>query len=157
MFSLKKQKGFTIVELLIVIVVIGILATLVIVTFSGIQQKGRNSQRQTDINALQGHVEAFYADKGFYPTIQQIQTPAWVTANMKGLDPESLKDPKAGTSITGATSTTTSFAYGYVAFHDDGSTACASASGTDDDTLCTKFTLTAAQEGTTTVYTKSSN
>ena len=60
MYSLKKrQSGFTIVELLIVIVVIGILATLVIVTFTGIQQKARNSKRQTDINALGSHIEAY--------------------------------------------------------------------------------------------------
>jgi len=159
MFSLKKQKGFTIVELLIVIVVIGILATLVIVTFSGIQQKGRNSQRQTDINAVQSHVEAFYADKGYYPTLQQVQSTSWIAGNMKGLDPEALKDPK-GATITGSASTTSSYAYGYVATHDDG-TACASPSGTADDTACTKFTVTAAQEGKSgspdEIYTKSSN
>lgn len=71
--SLKNKKGFTIVELLIVIVVIGILATLVIVTFTGIQQKGRNSQRQTDINAINSHVEAFYAQHGFYPNLADLQ------------------------------------------------------------------------------------
>ena len=44
MISLKKQKGFTLVELLIVIIIIGILATLVIVTFSGVQAKARDSR-----------------------------------------------------------------------------------------------------------------
>lgn len=158
MYSLKKQKGFTIVELLIVIVVIGILATLVIVTFAGIQQKGRNSQRQTDINAVQGHVESFYALKGYYPTITQLQDSGWRSTNMKGLDPQALVDPK-GESIAGATSSSTStppFAYGYVAFHADGTTACSGAALADDP-LCDRYTLTAAQEGTTDVVTKSSN
>ena len=51
MISLKKRnQGFTIVELLIVIVVIGILALLVITTYSGIQQKARNSKRQADLS-----------------------------------------------------------------------------------------------------------
>jgi prepilin-type N-terminal cleavage/methylation domain-containing protein len=54
MISLKKRnQGFTIVELLIVIVVIAILALLVITTYSGIQQKARNSKRSTDIQAIQ--------------------------------------------------------------------------------------------------------
>ena len=58
MVSLKqRQSGFTIVELLIVIVIIGILATLVIVTFSGVQQKARDSERKTDINAIAGQLE----------------------------------------------------------------------------------------------------
>jgi prepilin-type N-terminal cleavage/methylation domain-containing protein len=163
MFSLTQQlkarkarsSGFTIVELLIVIVVIGILATLVIVTFSGIQQKGRNSQRQTDINAVTSHVEAFYAEKGFYPTYAQVNDATWRTANMKGLDAEALKDPK-GNTIGNSTAVSGTYTYGYVAFHDDGTTAC-TATGTADDNLCTKFTLSAAQEGTTTIYTKSSN
>ena len=48
MTSLKRtQSGFTIVELLIVIIVIGILAALVLVTFSGVQQKARNTERVT--------------------------------------------------------------------------------------------------------------
>lgn len=63
--SLKqKQQGFTIVELLIVIVVIGILAALVITTFTGIQQRARNTERQTDIKAIHGQVEAYYAQNG---------------------------------------------------------------------------------------------
>jgi general secretion pathway protein G len=67
----KKYSGFTIVELLIVIVVIGILAALVIVTYNGIQQKARDTERKTDIKALQGHFEAYWADQAKYPTLTQ--------------------------------------------------------------------------------------
>jgi prepilin-type N-terminal cleavage/methylation domain-containing protein len=148
MFSLKKQKGFTIVELLIVIVVIGILATLVIVTFSGIQQRGRNSQRETDLKAVQSHVAAFHAEKGYYPTLADLQSATFRSANMKGLDAEALRDPRqaAGGTI-GATASGTQ--YSYVA------SASASSSGTCDNTAasadtnsgCDTYTLTAHREG----------
>lgn len=47
-----KNRGFTIVELLIVIVVIGILAAIVIVAFSGVQEKSRVQKANTDLNTL---------------------------------------------------------------------------------------------------------
>src|SRR6185436_8134483 len=90
----RKQQGFTIVELLIVIVVIGILAALVITTFTGIQAKARDTERQTDIKALHGQVEAYYAQNGKYPTLGNMNDGSWRTSNMKGLDGEALKDPK---------------------------------------------------------------
>src|SRR6185437_12535445 len=90
----KNQQGFTIVELLIVIVVIGILATLVIVTFSGIQQKARNTKRQTDINAIDSTVEAYFAQNGYYPTLANMNDSTFRTANLKGFDPAALQDPK---------------------------------------------------------------
>lgn len=167
MVSLKnKSKGFTIVELLIVIVVIGILATLVIVTFTGIQQKARNSQRQTDINAIDSHVEAFYASNGAYPTYTQLNNTAWRAKYMKGLDPGALASPKsANNAVNIASSVSASGAdpYWYVATQDDGTTAC---TGTDVtttgdtpvvDTACTKFTLGSNLEGSSTAYTKQSN
>lgn len=158
MVSLKnKRGGFTIVELLIVIVVIGILATLVIVTFTGIQQKGRNSQRQTDINAVDSHVEAFYAQYGFYPTQADLATATFVSTYMKGLDPEALRDPKqpAGGTI-GTTASATQYSYVATGTGCTNGTATTITAGSPVDNGCTGFTLTAQQEGGSD-YVKKSN
>lgn len=50
--------GFTIVELLIVIVIIAILAALIIITYSGIQQRAANAKRTTDIAQLSKAIRA---------------------------------------------------------------------------------------------------
>ena len=64
-----KQKGFTIVELLIVIVVIAILAAISIVAYNGIQQRARDSQRDVDIVAVVKALELYYIDNGQFPAI----------------------------------------------------------------------------------------
>lgn len=135
-----KQRGFTIVELLIVIVVIGILAGLVVTTFTGIQQKARNTERQTDVKAIHGQVEAYYAQNGRYPTLGNLNDGTWRTANMKGLDTEALKDPKGSASTLVATAAANSYAY--AVFASDGTTAC-----DNTTTDCAVYTLTATYEG----------
>ena len=52
LISRQKQTGFTIVELLIVIVVIAILAAITIVAFNGIQQRAKNQQASSDLATL---------------------------------------------------------------------------------------------------------
>lgn len=139
----RKQEGFTIVELLIVIVVIGILAALVVTTFTGIQQKARDTERQTDIKAVHGQLEAYYAQNGSYPAMAQINDATWRSTNMKGLDTEALKDPKGATAALAASVSAT--AYGYAATPGTCTTAA-------ND--CTGYTLTADLEGSTTNYSK---
>jgi general secretion pathway protein G len=136
----KRQEGFTIVELLIVIVIIGILATLVIVTFTGIQQRARNTKRTTDINAVDSHLEAYNANNGFYPTLTQMNTAAFLSANLKGLDPSALQDPQGSSQTLVSSPAAKSYAYQPT---DDNGNAC-----DDVTTNCTKFTLTASYEGT---------
>lgn len=65
---MKSKSGFTIVELLIVIVIIAILATLVIISYNGIQQRARDAKRINDIKSVAKAVEAYYAINGTYPS-----------------------------------------------------------------------------------------
>jgi general secretion pathway protein G len=61
------QRGFTIVELLIVIVVIAILAAISLVTYNGVQQRARDSQRKSDISYVQKALSLYYIDNNGYP------------------------------------------------------------------------------------------
>lgn len=64
---LNKAFGFTIVELLIVIVIIGILAALVIVAYNGIQARARDTTRTTDMRNIRSALAAYNADNSAYP------------------------------------------------------------------------------------------
>lgn len=66
--KLQAEKGFTIVELLIVIVVIGILAAIVIVAYNGIQSRANVTARNTTAENLAKKIEAYNAVKSAYPT-----------------------------------------------------------------------------------------
>lgn len=94
---LRNKSGFTIIELLIVIVVIGILAGLVLNVFTGIQEDGRDAERKTDLEAVEGHLEAFAAKNGYYPAdgdIDDVTADAtFIATNFEGLDTDALLDP----------------------------------------------------------------
>lgn len=154
--KLNQNKGFTIVELLIVIVVIGILALLVITTYSGIQAKARNAKRQTDVQALQTQLEAFFSQNGYYPSRADMNSPSWISTNMKSLDTNALVDPSStcNPSTTGCLAASpVAKSYSYAVFASDGTTSCETT-----DTSCAVYTLTATYEGTVNgsqTYTKS--
>ncbi len=149
MISLNKQnKGFTIVELLIVIVVIGILAGLVITTYNGIQQKARNTERTTDLKTFQSQLEAYYANTGKYPSNTDLGGTSatnltFVTGNLKGMDKETMRDPKgtAADYSLATSGTGTNNKYTYIA-----------APGSCDNTAtdCTSYKLIAMPEGSAT-------
>lgn len=61
------RQGFTIVELLIVIVVIAILAAVSIVAFTGIQNRANDSVVQADARAIAKKLEAVKIETGSYP------------------------------------------------------------------------------------------
>lgn len=157
MVSLKqKHSGFTIVELLIVIVIIGILAGLVITTFVGVQQRARDSERQTDINSLQKQVEAYYATVGAYPTMANLNTSAFRTGNNIKVDVKALADPSNASSqvlvaTTPVTATTKAYSYVPTPVGCDASTADAGTTITPT-AACTGFTLSAWLEAKGSIY-----
>lgn len=63
-----KKNGFTLLELLIVIAIIGVLSTLLMVNFIGIRQRARDGVRKSDISQIRSALEEYRADQGNYPT-----------------------------------------------------------------------------------------
>ena len=106
MISQTKQKGFTIVELLIVIVIIGILAAISIVAYNGVTQKARDDRRVTNARNLANAAASYQAENGTWPTVTQVQ--GYSTVKLTGDAADSAKVTAT------APSSTTADNYGYV-------------------------------------------
>ncbi len=61
------RPGFTIVELLIVIVVIAILAAITIVAYNGVQQQANVSKSLSDLSNINKLIQLYHAENGVYP------------------------------------------------------------------------------------------
>ncbi len=144
MISLKnKQKGFTIVELLIVIVVIGILAAIVIVTFTGVQKKARDADRKSDANGIAAQAEVYFGQEAKYPTAAQINNATFRSDNLKGLQEDAITAPGGAAGLVTSGAATSNYQY------------VTTPSGCDNTaTDCVGFTLTATLEGSTTPFVK---
>ena len=68
MWAHSYKQGFTIVELLVVIVVISILASVTIVTYSGIQQRAYDASVRADLKANRTKLLEYQTINGQYPT-----------------------------------------------------------------------------------------
>ncbi len=85
--------GFTLMELLIVIAVIGILVSISTVAYSSAQKKTRDTRRKNDLKAIQNAFEQYYADtSNNYPSTCSVST----TYLPNGLP----LDPKTGVAYT---------------------------------------------------------
>lgn len=90
------QKGFTIIELLIVIIVIGILAAIGFVAYGNVTKSARDSDRQADASALAKKAEEFYTEEGQYPTLEELR-------DMDGIDDKTTTSPSGNDTIEGGT------------------------------------------------------
>jgi len=73
---MNKRNGFTLVELLVVVGILGILSGLVIVTLNPSQyfKQGRDSRRLSDLGKIQATLELSFADNNRYPTVAEFAT-----------------------------------------------------------------------------------
>jgi prepilin-type N-terminal cleavage/methylation domain-containing protein len=143
------EHGFTMIELVIVVIILGILVTVVATTYRGVQARNRNNQRETNITTLQGSLEDYYAETSMYPTLAQLNTPSWVSAHLRDTPESILQDPH-WSSGTEACSTDghsilidhpAANCYSYQPVSSDGS-AC-----NDVQKMCAHYTITAELEG----------
>lgn len=66
--TLSNVEGFTLIELMIVIVIMGLLTTIGIFAFMSSQQKGRDSRRKSDLANIAKALEMYSNDRSSYPT-----------------------------------------------------------------------------------------
>ena len=63
--------GFTLIEVLIVVAIIGILASVVLVGLGPLQKQGRDTRRISDLRQVQAGLELYYNKCGYYPGAEQ--------------------------------------------------------------------------------------
>lgn len=89
----RAQSGFTILELLVVIIFIGILGFVVFNTYGDVQSQKRNQERRGDIESLHGQLEIYHAQNDIYPLPSHMTDVQWVNDNLPGLETRALADP----------------------------------------------------------------
>jgi len=77
---MKKTRGFTVVELLIVVATIAILAGIVIVAYNGVQTRAKLGKIQADLKTVQKMVETYKTFNGTYPVTNASLNPDWGTS-----------------------------------------------------------------------------
>jgi general secretion pathway protein G len=65
------QDGFTLIEIMVVILILGLLATIVVQSLRGAADKAKRTKAQADISEFKTALDRYYLDNGFYPTTDQ--------------------------------------------------------------------------------------
>ena len=68
---MKSQKGFTLIELMVVIIILGLLAGLVLPKIIGREEEAKVSAAKVQIKAFESALDGFKLDNGFYPDTDQ--------------------------------------------------------------------------------------
>lgn len=136
--------GFSMVEVIVVLLTLGILTVLIMSSLQTVQAKNRDATRRTSIDNIAAKLEACYKDEKkcnkTYPTIIQLADTSptgWTTSNLTGFNNAWLYDSSNGVIQGNPASAATQYQY---------TTTPTGCTGTQGDTPCQGFTLRAFQE-----------
>ncbi len=115
---MKRPRGFTIVEIAVVVMIISVLATITILAYNRTMSNSRNDSAKSRTQMIANALEKYYSANGEYPTCTQLTQSSSVVAStyLPGIDPNSLTRDGSGlpagtNSISCSAATTTNFAY----------------------------------------------
>ena len=153
---MNNRRGFTLIEILVVITVIAIVSSIALMTYTKTQQQSRDSQRSVSATIVVEGLEKYYSENGEYPSIaKMIATNATTPKNLLGLSSlESFVPPRSadGTTTniwkTGAASSTNPLTY---SANTDTSASCLTGNTATD--VCTDFKVQYYVEKTNSVET----
>lgn len=84
--KLRSHSGFTVPELLLIILVVLILSGLLLANYQGARAKERDTKRVTDINLIDNKLETYFNVNNSYPA-------SFNSSQLFGIDANSLRDP----------------------------------------------------------------
>lgn len=85
------EEGFTLIEIMVVILILGLLATIVVQSLRGATDKAKVTKAEADISEIKTALDRYYLDNGYYPTSDQGLT-SLVTAPTSGQIPSNYED-----------------------------------------------------------------
>ena len=136
-----RLKAFTIIEVMVVVVVVGILSTAALAGFSSYLKTTNDSNRSSQVNVIAESLEKYYDENGEYPTCSAMtQTPSVISSNtLIGIKTAVFQAPGGSANSIVCNVVTNSNQFGYVLAD---STTCV------DSTSCVSYSLQYKEEAT---------
>ena len=99
---LKKEKGFTLIEIVLVLAIAGLLLVIVFFAVSGAQKSRRDSQRKNDLGRIVSQIESYASNaNGLYPGMTGANNLTWAAfSGSNYITGANLNDPTTGTPYT---------------------------------------------------------
>jgi len=111
--TLSNERGFTLIELVIIIVILGILAAVAIPKYQDITGEAKEASARAALGSLRSGITIFYANQAVttgtatWPTVAELETPGTVMAQVIPANPYQAEANAPDSIVTGVTKGTT--------------------------------------------------